>query len=116
MYLAYNAVKPVITPRFAGDMEYAYYKAKLKKDLKPQTVDRFALIRRTEVAEYPEHGQHIKLATTFANIDPHIKWFNSVVLELLQLKKTDKDKAEELLSDLRVALEDTLMENTMRWQ
>lgn len=106
----YTPVKHSPPPRFAGDIDYEYYKAKLK-NIPTQTVDKFASIRRMEVDEYPVHSGHIKLAKAFALLDPHIHWFNTKVLALLHLKKTDQDHAEELLSDLRVALEETLMAN-----
>lgn len=112
MYITTSpGIRPSFTKRakqhFAGDLEYEYYKSKLKT-FPAASVANLAHVRRLEVEEYPENNGHIRLAKAFALKDKHIQWFNTKVLELLKLKQTDTDTAEEWLSDLRVAMEETL--------
>ncbi|MCE3234317.1 MAG: hypothetical protein K0Q50_497 [Vampirovibrio sp.] len=105
-----NQPKPSSAPRFAGDIEFNYYKAKLQK-FPAKSIEKMAHVARLEAQEFPEHGGHAQLAKAFGFNDEHIQWFNTIVKQLLNLKKKDKEQAEELWSDLHVALEETFMEN-----
>lgn len=101
---------PISTPRFAGDIEFAYYKTQFKK-FPPKSIEKMAHVARLEAQEFPEHNQHPQLAKAFGISDEHVRWFNNVVQDLLALKEKDEEQGEELWSDLHVALEEAFMEN-----